>query len=75
MVSLFVNPDGILDSKELGFKISSLGEAAKILRKYVRIECEWRKLSLNSKDFVGQRNSENAELKNFFLQILTNTIQ
>ena len=75
VVSLFVNPDGVLDSKDIGFRINSLEEAATILRKYTRIEHEWRELSMNCKDFVNQRNSENAALKNSLIQILTDTKQ
>lgn len=70
VVSLHVDPDGLLQSNGLGYKCDSLDEAVEVVRKVTRIEREWEFTQSNADAYIRTRDAANPAVREKLMAIL-----
>ena len=70
VVSLHVDPDGLLGSNGLGYKCDSLEEAVEVVRKVTRNEEQWKSTQRNADAYIRTRDAANPAVRDKLLAIL-----
>ena len=70
VVSLCVDPDGLLSSDGLGYKVNSVREAADIAERLAKDETEWRNNQEAAFEFARSRDAGSSEVRREFLSLL-----